>query len=253
MPVRRAQFSVKPQTQLRRALHSLLAIRGITDFIAVAIRDPDVLLLQLVLQRNGGLRGLYQFRRLRELGHHLRTTRQSVIEFGSGASTLLIVKHASAAISIEESDHWADRLRTALHNGWWIDRDLRQRALSQILVQRRKEWIDDNGEIVCGYELNSEVSTYPWDFAYVDGPTNWPQQDWPDIMEPPTALPNADVFTLSCLPVEIWVDGRQSTLEYLSRRLSEATYVLTEMDLPRASRRYFHTRFRSPGPTAVGR
>ena len=246
VPIRTATYESQRLTVPRWILHRMLAFRGILDFLIVAAREPDVFLLQLSLWRGGGLRGLYQFRRLRELGDHLRTVNNSVIEFGTGASTLLIAKHARHAVSIEESEHWANRLRSALSNAWWIRRDLRKKTAEQIQCRSRKEWVDAEGELVCGYRIDDELLNQSWDFAYVDGPTNWPQEEHPAGNRPPAAIPNADVINFPPLPGEIWVDGRRTTLSYFSHWLPENSEVLTEMHLPRDSRRYFHSRYRVP-------
>lgn len=243
-PVRVAEYARRDLSPTMRLAHSVLVLRGVLDAAIVLFRDFDVFWLQVALWRGGGLKGLYQFRRLRELSRLLRRSRPSVIEFGSGASTLLIAKHASRATSLEESQEWSNKLVNTVSSAWWIRPQLRAAASSQVLVVPRREWRDASGTLACGYELTEDIINGAWDVAYVDGPTNWPQS-----AESPTmgteSLPNADVLALQPVPKEIWVDGRIRSLEYLSARLPDDWFVLTGMQLPRASRRHFHTRFRA--------
>lgn len=237
-----AVFDPTPLTRAQRVGHWILGIKGLLDALAVAVRDPDVFALQVSLWRDGGLRGWYQFRRLRELSRLLRERDVSVIEFGSGASSLLIAKRARRAVSIEEGDRWAEKLVRALQTAWWVKPELRGLTIRQVVVCSRREWQDAKGEWVCGYSLSPDVREVSWDVAYVDGPTNWPQ-DEPSVASGVSALPNADVLTLAALPSEIWVDGRRDTLRYLARSLPDDYLVRTEMRLPRRSRRLFHTLF----------
>jgi hypothetical protein len=286
-----ASFNRTQLTRWQGFVHAVLSGRGVIDAIVVALRDPDVFLLQVLLWKGGGLKGTYQFRRLRELSSLLRGRDVSVLEFGSGASSLLIAKHARRAVTIEEGESWRAKLCDTIRAARWIERDLRDKAVRQIRTCTRREWIDERGEWVCGYELDRETISFRWDIAYIDGPTNWPQAQslqgptpeteasplaaFPELRAdlecdhhaagearianlPPEAqgssllmstadvapLPNADVLELDELPGEIWVDGRLTTLRYLSRSLPLNWEVLSEMTLPRASRRLFHTRFR---------
>lgn len=240
-----ARFEKRPQPVLLKLFHLAIGMRGIADAIAVAIRDPDVFLLQVSLWRDGGLKGLYQFRRLRELSRLLAETDATVLEFGSGASTLLIAKRSQAAVSIEESRAWASKLVAALNAAWWVRHSRRALAVRQIHVHARREWLDERGQWVCGYDMPAEILHRRWDVAYIDGPTNWPQEESSQATGA-SALPNADVFTLTRLPKEIWVDGRIDTLQYLASQLPDRWRVQTQMHLPRASRRFFHTLFKSP-------
>lgn len=225
-----------------RPLHFALRTRGIIDCLAVALRDPDVFLLQVTLWRNGGLRGLYQFRRLRELSRLLSGRDVSVLEFGSGASTLLFAKRARIAVSVEESALWANKLVGALDSAWWVRPSLRAVAKGQIRVRARREWLASSGEWLSGYVLPADIVNCDWDVVYVDGPTNWPQQE-PSLAKGVVALANADVLELARLPNEIWVDGRIDTLRYLAGNLPSGWSVRSEMHLPRESRRLFHTQF----------
>lgn len=246
--VRVAEYARRDLSPPMRLAHSVLVLRGVLDAAIVLFRDFDVFWLQVALWRGGGLKGLYQFRRLRELSRLLRRSRPSVIEFGSGASTLLIAKLASRATSLEESQEWSSKLVSTLSSAWWIRPQLRAAASSQILVVPRREWRDTSGAYICGYEMDDHIISGAWDVAYVDGPTNWPQSAASRNIGA-ESLPNADSLSLQPLPKEIWVDGRIRTLEYLSELLPDDWFVLTGMQMPRASRRHFHTRFRAKLPS----
>lgn len=244
-PIWETSFDKRPVPALLRPFHLALRIRGLVDAVVVAVRDPDVFLLQVALWRDGGLKGLYQFRRLRELSRLLADPDTTVLELGSGASTLLIAKRARAAVSIEESALWANKLIETLNAAWWIRPSCRALATRQISVRERREWLDDRGQWVCGYTLSADVVDRHWDVVYLDGPTNWPQKE-PSRSTGAVALPNADVLTLASLPKEIWVDGRIDTLRYLAQNLPQRWRVVTQMHLPRSSRSLFHTLFFSP-------
>jgi hypothetical protein len=241
-PLREATFVKRPLPAWRRCIHAALRIRGLFDAIMVAIRDPDVFLLQVALWRNSGLRGLYQFRRLRELSSLLAGRDATVLELGSGASTFLIAKRAKDAVSVEESQVWATKLGDALRAAWYVPRELRERTVRQIIVRPRYERFDDGDQWVCGYDLEPAIRDRHWDVLYVDGPTNWPQGER-CLASGTLTLPNADLFSLSRLPTEVWVDGRLDTLRYFAQNLDPHWRVRTEMDLPRSSRRLFHTVF----------
>lgn len=241
-PFRESSFDRQPLPPLLRPVHLALRMRGIVDAAVVAVRNPDVFLLQVALWRHGGLRGLYQLRRLRELSRLLEGRDCSVLEFGSGASTLLIAKLARTAVSIEESDLWANKLVETLKSAWWVRPSLRAAAIRQVSVCPRREWVSNHNQWVCGYTLPAEIVDRLWDVVYLDGPTNWPQAQ-PSRATGVAVLPNADVFTLASLPKEIWVDGRIDTLRYLVQNLPQSWRVITQMHLPRSSRRLFHTLF----------
>jgi hypothetical protein len=188
-------------------------------FLILLVREPLTLISQFALRRDGGLSGSYQFHRLWEIRNLLRKEKiLSGIEFGSGASTIIFAKYITNFVSIEESADWRTHYLKNLKFLKFFNTDLYRRVEDSILVAIRREFLDNNGELVCSYELPENISQHFYELAYVDGPTNWIQSDLESgayVRDPLRLLPNVSIFELSTLPRIILVDGRRSTVSYI--------------------------------------
>ncbi len=145
----------------------------------------------------------------------------SILEFGSGGSTVLFSLYAKSAgaefVSIEEDSDWRE---TVLLSAKKANLKSLHNFASQVLYCRRLEDLDSvANELVCHYEL-SQFHAQSWDLVYVDGPTNWSHRSHFEFYcaDPDGTLPNADTALLSHRPSVVIIDGRRSTVRYLIRK-----------------------------------
>lgn len=129
----------------------------------------------------------------------------------------LYAKSAGAKFeSIEEDSDWRE---TVLLSAKKAGLDDLPKFESQVVYCRRLENLYSvTSELVCHYEL-SQFHALPWDFVYVDGPTNWSSRSHSEgyCADPDMTLPNVDTALLSHRPSVIVIDGRRSTVRYLVR------------------------------------
>lgn len=186
------------------------------------LTEPVVFFAQLLMRRDWGLAGPYQFHRLYEIKKVLKSKQiTSAIEFGSGASSLLFNKYVEHFVSIEESQSWADHYFQKL--GFLRNiKCVNFAKLSACLkVLPRVESIDTSGELVCYYRLPEDVINAVFSLAYIDGPTSWIQNTKTKnvfIRDKEKLLPNVSVLDLKFTPPLILVDGRRATISYLIQK-----------------------------------
>jgi hypothetical protein len=187
--------------------------------VFLLIREPLVLFAQLAMRRDGGLSGSYQFHRLYEIRTILKSERvTSVLEFGSGASSILFHKYVEHFVSIEESESWAKHYLQMLTSINFLPGLRSIIAKLNLLILPRTEFTDFTGELVSSYELSNEISQTQFDLVYIDGPTSWIQTKIKVnvyIRDKARLLPNITVLQLSSVPRIIVIDGRRATVSYL--------------------------------------
>jgi hypothetical protein len=187
--------------------------------IFLLIKEPAILLAQLVMRRGGGLSGSYQFHRLYEIRKILKNEKIfSAIEFGSGASSLLFNKYVERFISIEESESWAKHYLQMLKSiSWFPSLKVNVKKLN-IQVLSRLEFLDTTGELVCSYTMPDSLIHTEYELVYIDGPTSWIQNTIHGdvfIRDKEKLIPNISILSLSTKPRIILIDGRRATVSYL--------------------------------------
>jgi len=205
-------------------LNSLKTRLGIKLLILYALLyllllEPEVVLYQLKLRKKGGLSGAYQFQRLYEIRRYIKSYKpKSVIEFGSGASSLLFAKYVDL-VSVEESKEWLNKYKSDLDQTLFIRKSLKQKTIQSLYLCPRVESIDELQEKVSSFLLSETIRNHVFDFAYIDGPTSWEQNE--DLIglikDPYNSIPNTSILELNSLPIVILIDGRRATISYLLR------------------------------------
>jgi hypothetical protein len=187
--------------------------------IFLLVKEPAILLAQLMMRRNGGLSGSYQFHRLYEIRKILKKEKiLSAIEFGSGASSLLFNKYVESFISIEESESWAKHYLLMLTSISWLPSLKSNIEKLNIQVLLRLEFLDSGGELVCSYKMPDSLIHTEFELAYIDGPTSWIQNMTHGdvfIRDKEKLIPNTSILALSTNPRIILIDGRRATVSYL--------------------------------------
>lgn len=213
--------SLKIRTQVKLSIFYAL--------LYLLIFELEVVLYQLKLRKKGGLSGGYQFLRLYEIRKCIKFYQpKSVIEFGSGASSLLFAKHVNL-VSVEESEEWLIKYKSDLDQTLFIRKSLKQRALQSLYLCPRIESVDESQEKVSSYLLSETIRNHTFDFAYIDGPTAWEQNKnlVGLIKDPFSSIPNTSILELNSLPTVILIDGRRATISYLMRSNKFLNYHIT--------------------------
>lgn len=214
----------------------------------LALRFPEIVSVQRKARSNGGLSGRYQWVRLYEIQWIMRKFNiNSVIEFGSGASTAMfarILKDNSKLFSIEESEFWLKRTKGSLShqfNGYitFLRRD-------RLIATKDKE-------STTRYDLESKIYSNYFDLCYVDGPTAKPLIDDTadlNILDPRKKMPNIDVelfWENHIYPRILVIDGRGATIRRLIQKGKEFydVYLASFYEPPNSHSFYFmyHTLF----------
>ena len=219
------------------------------------LTSPQIVLAQVLL-RSGGLKGSYQWERLYELKRSLKKYRPiKIIEFGSGASTLLFHQYNSGLndqskrfIVLEEDEIWRNKVLnvakklnlkgiTNLENNYILSKRI-ERAFWDSKYQMNY--------LVCHYEKKFYEE---FDFGYVDGPTNWIQNNNPskfDVYDPDNHIPNIDVSYLKSVKV-IFVDGRRSSVRWILENLvDDETKIVISHKYQMVKFAPYHTIFSLP-------
>lgn len=215
------QFMSRP-TLLRRLQSLIFRIKkrlfeiGCLFFLSIV--EPSVVSAQFALRKNGGLKGFYQFHRLFEIRQFIRSNKMaSVIEFGSGASTILFMKYIKDFISIEESEEWMRNYIRTLQDSKLVRKEFPKRLQAIVKVLPRIEFQDSTGEVVCSYLMPEELISKRYDLAYIDGPTSWLQNQnllGSKVRDPFGSIPNSTALELSFMPRFLIIDGRRATVSY---------------------------------------
>ncbi len=204
----------------RKLLSSLIVFkfffRKIYCGFLLMITEPIIFIYQIQLRSKGGLKGGYQFVRLVELRRIVKTYNpDNVLEFGSGASSLLFAKYCKL-ISLEEDLYWLDKYKSHLYKNFLIPQMLKKRLGESLYLALRVEKCL-SGEPVATYESVLDWKSQEFDLVYIDGPTNWVRN--PELncsaKDPQGSLPCISVIELSKKPKVIVVDGRRATVAYL--------------------------------------
>lgn len=204
----------------KKCLSALLNLRFFTQKFYCAIyflvNEPIIFIYQIQLRSHDGLSGGYQFVRLLELKKIIKQYKpNTVMEFGSGASSLLFAKY-STLISLEESPYWLEKYTYHLNRNKLIPRQLKIKLNNSLfLVPRVEKCVA--GEVVATYESVFDWKSQEFDLVYVDGPTNWLQNDSSNckIKDPLESLPCFGTLELSKKPKIIVVDGRRATVAFI--------------------------------------
>ena len=156
----------------------------------------------------GGLKHEFQSYKLWELKKYLEMHGpKNILELGSGSSTLIFAKYTldngSNLTSCDESEYWIENTKKLVGENLHSNIDL--------LHANRKLGFDEEITTV-NYDITFENS---FDFVLVDGPT----QRINNIRRKDSV--NADVLGLPSFPKVILVDGRESTYNYLSKKLED--------------------------------
>jgi hypothetical protein len=191
------------------------------------LTEPIIFTYQMQLRFQGGLKGGYQFERLVELRNIIKTYKpRSVLEFGSGASSLLFAKYCKL-ISLEEDSYWLDKYKYHLNKNFLIPQKLKLSLSKSLYFTPRVEKCF-LGEAVATYEsvLNWKLGIF--DAVYIDGPTNWTQDQKLDckVIDPKGSLPCIGVMELINKPKIIIVDGRRATIAFLIKSGAYDNYNL---------------------------
>ena len=200
-----------------------ISIRGFnsTYYLYCLLRllmfKPRLVVAQLTLRKGGGLAGNYQWIRLWELKRFLdRNKPSSIVEFGSGASTLLFSSYIGTSLSftsLEENESWRQEV---LNSAKKLGSKCFEILDTSLILAPRIETIDLNsGILTCRYQYNFGDSYF--EMAYVDGPTNWVQDshEWiSDGFDPYNLLPNSDITVMHKMPKFVVIDGRRSSIKY---------------------------------------
>lgn len=208
--------------------------------IRIFLYNNKVVRAQFIL-RKGGLKGSYQWERLWELKQYLDLFKpKSILELGSGGSTILFhlysVDRNIKFVSLEEDEAWRDSVCLAAKIvGLTSYGDLRNQVKLGVRIQKEDQI---EKEIICHFEV-SHIHSIPFDFVYIDGPTNWLHAGGVSgfISDSQNTLPNADVSLLKSLPKIVLIDGRRSTIRYIIRRNILDNYFIS------LSRKYSHITF----------
>jgi len=186
-------------------------------FLRLLMYKPSLVQAQLKL-RDGGLSGKYQWIRLYEIKVFLHQYKpSSIIEFGSGASTLLFNSYAlesnSKFVGLEENEIWRTEVLNASKK---IGSKCFESCKTSLIYVPRIETLDSElGILTCHYEF--DVGDNYYEMAYVDGPTNWIQnskESVSDNFDPYGLLPNSDIVLMKKEPKFVIIDGRRSTIKY---------------------------------------
>ena len=174
---------------------------------------------QLMMRRNGGLSGSYQFHRLYEIRKTLKNEKiLSAIEFGSGASSLLFNKYVERFVTIEESKSWATHYLETLNSIKWIPGLKSNIVKLDIQILPRVECLDSTRELVCSYVRPDQLVREDFELVYIDDPTSWIQSNVQDntfIRDKEKLIPNTSILALFAKPRMILIDGRRATVSYL--------------------------------------
>tara|TARA_X000000368_G_C22947314_1_gene674977 strand:- start:404 stop:1111 length:708 start_codon:yes stop_codon:yes gene_type:complete len=159
-----------------------------------------------IFRSGGGLKHEFQSYKLWELKKYLEIYKPSnVLEFGSGSSTLIFAKYTLSnncgLTSCDESEHWIENTKKLLGDNLHSN-------ISIMHAERKFGF--DNEITTVNYDMTLQDS---FDFVLVDGPS----QRINNIRRKDSV--NADVLNLPKLPKVILVDGRESTFQYLSKKL----------------------------------
>jgi hypothetical protein len=257
-----AKYAIRRPTHLR-VLQKVFLLSDIAfSFCWVAIRRPKVFVAQILLRRGSSMKGNYQWLRLFELDRVICFAKESsrengslrVLEFGSGASTLLIhtlIGKSGHLVSLEENEQYRNRVLSVAQKVKL--KDLSKLSASLLLSQRVEEFDD---EILISRYAQDALYESPFDLVYIDGPTSWIQNSQHfgvKTLDGLGNLPNADIVRLRRLPHIILLDGRKSTLCYILNK-----YFSNKYRISLASRysflwgkvshpRHFHTIFVNEG------
>jgi hypothetical protein len=121
-------------------------------------------------------------------------------------------------VTIEESAAWAKHYLQTLASIRWLLGKQADNLVSCMRVLPRTEFLDDSNELVCSYELTSDIQKVKFDLVYIDGPTSWIQsKNFPSafLRDADKLLPNVSVLELRFKPQIILIDGRRATVSYL--------------------------------------
>lgn len=181
------------------------------------LRSPRIVIAQLLLRREGGLSGSYQWTRLEEIASVLRRTRpNSVIEFGSGASSLVFNAYLEPQKSlriVEEDPLWRDKV---IRVATFLRLRNYKHLPSRLILSSRIEDSSPTNGVLSSYYQYTLTPGLSFDFAYIDGPTSWIHYPTSAmvLIDPHKLLPNIDVALLKVLPKIILIDGRRSTITF---------------------------------------
>lgn len=159
-------------------------------------------------RQSGGLRHEYQAYKLFCIQRLLEQfLPNSILEFGSGSSTLIFSKYVRdnnlRLLSVDENEKWASNTRKLI--------GLEAEEKIQILSYPKKIIMNsDPYEIKYDFDIDEK-----YDFVFIDGPSlkiNGVQYK--------NAI-NSNVFDLKYLPEVIVVDFRKATAEYIAKKYCE--------------------------------
>jgi len=206
-----------------RKIYSLIfklnnALNEFFSFFFIMSVEPSIFLFQLMLRKQGGLNGAYQWVRLKEIRKIVKSLdNPEVIEFGgAGASTIMFAKYSNV-ISLEEDFEWLNKFKETLYIYRFLNKKLVASAIASLNLVSREEKIDKNGEKICSYQTSPIYTSKKFNIAYIDGPTSWIQEEDLNgyLRDPYGTLPNTTVLELLEKPDLIICDGRRSTISYL--------------------------------------
>lgn len=179
------------------------------------IFQNDIFYCQLTARKNGGLSAPYQWVRLWELDRIIRYYKLSnILEFGSGASSILFAKRMGAKksfVSVEESEYWAERTKNIAGKY----KDMMQLEIADRML------VFDGTEDCTKYNLPDTFYDKYWDAVYIDGPTArvLPEDKISHIKDKKGFMPNIDIEKLidnGVPPRIIIIDGRRPTVRRLA-------------------------------------
>ena len=166
---------------------------------------------------SGGLKNPYGKYKLWNLNQLLARFRPgSILEFGSGSSTLVFSEYvrrsAGRLLSIDEEEKWAANTRRLV--GITPDDQIEIRTF-----QKLHNSDTDPREIKYDVSIEDE-----YDFVFIDGPSlTVDGAKWKDAV-------NSNILDLSNEPTVIVVDGRKATALFLAERFSD-NYQISLSDL----------------------
>jgi 16S rRNA G966 N2-methylase RsmD len=165
----------------------------------------------------GGLKHDFQFYKLWSLQNLLEQYQpKSILEFGSGSSTLLFAEytrsHGGSLLSIDEDEKWASNTSKLLN----ITSDDNIEV-----IHRKKVFLSDRKPTEMKYDIEIEKK---YDLVFIDGPSFRLN----GIKQKNTI--NSNVLELQHLPKIIIIDGRYDTALYLAEKLSD-NYDVSMSDL----------------------
>ena len=182
------------------------------------------------------MKGSYQWLRLFELDRVICFAKESsrkngslrVLEFGSGASTILIhtlIGKSGHLVSLEENEQYRKQVLSVAQKVKL--KDLSKLSASLQLSQRVEEFDE---EILISRYAQDALYESPFDLVYIDGPTSWirnSQHSGVKTLDGLGNLPNADIVRLGHLPRIILLDARKSTLCYILNKNFSNNYRIS--------------------------